>query len=205
MSRQKFNAFYMYGYRADESTRRVLEESLGEPGRKLLDTSSLAQVFQARWVLRQFVDTAFRRILRPDLAIERSIRDLYFPQPYTQRIAPQKLDRMIGRMSSDGGEPRIAASKSYLLETMSRQAVAAGRRLVVVLPPLHPDARAVMGSGQFELVRDYLGSLADRGALSVVDATRLLADEHFVDAVHPTSEGAGILTARIALEIADTH
>ncbi len=196
----KYNALYMYGFRPSTDTRDFLTVAFPGELDDSVDASDLAQRFRARWALRQFVDTSARKLLRPDLSLDRARTDLFYPSPYNDRVLGEQLDRLIEAETARWPAPdfEIVAAKQRVLEELARRAEAAGRHLVLVMPPIHPRVRAALGPGYFDGLRALLAATAAAVEGTFVDASELLGEEQFIDHVHPTDEGARRLTLRIA-------
>ena len=77
---------------------------------------------------------------------------------------------------------------------MAANAAARGRGFVIVLAPIHPELR-IEGNRSFPAA---LGTIPNA---TIVDATRLLDDPDFSDAVHPNSAGARKLSAFIGAHL----
>lgn len=83
---QKYNAFYMYGYRPDTRTRESMSETLGASMAALFAKSAGRHRFESRWVLRQAADWWMRNLLRTDLRIDRAMTDLVFPNSGAKEV-----------------------------------------------------------------------------------------------------------------------
>lgn len=200
LSSQKYNAFYMFGFRPDAETRQTLDTLFGRSMRDVLGASGIAQRFRARWALRELVDGAARRLLRKDLALDRATTDLQFPQPYRERLAPEKMRRAVEQQIAISARLRDEPdpAKAKLLGQIAARATAGERRLLVVLPPANPGVRAALGG---ELPEPFAGALArlrEHPRAALLDLRKLLGEEEFIDAVHPTSEGARRITGAVA-------
>lgn len=193
------NAFVLYGYRPQLATQRALEGAFPAAALRELGEPPLTQRFEARWVVRELIDSGLRQLVRRDLDLERAFTDLEFPAPYTKKLPPEQLEAELRK--SLGARPpgpfRAAPEQLALLAQVLEQASADGRRVLLALAPIHPRLREGYGP-EF---RAPLVALAERwraeGAL-VLDSTELLEADAFIDPVHPTGEGAARWTAAIA-------
>jgi len=199
LERQKFNAFYLNGYRPNARTREVLGDAFGDPLLEILDASDASQRFQGRWALRQLVDTSLRRWLRRDLTLSNAERDLFHPQGYTERFPPDKRARAIARRvkTVSGNDLVIDTHKKQLLDAMVADAAEAGRTVVLFIPPTHPTVHEAMPEASFAKLEELLAELSMGSGVRVADTTHVLTAEHFVDDVHPTNEGAVLVTRRL--------
>jgi hypothetical protein len=204
---QKYTLFHLHGYRPRPETRSVLESSVDAEGREALALSDAQQRWRARWVLRQFVDAEVRRALRPDLALARATHDLFFPQPYDVRLPDAKLARMLDERREglrSAGEDPVTDEARGLLDAMVRAASAARREIVFLVTPVHPALDSALERRQVETVRDTLAALAQEEGqeIPLVDASGALTSDRFIDARHPTGEGAEIVTGLLARHLA---
>jgi hypothetical protein len=197
---QKYNTFYMNGFRPQPATRAALDASFGAPVTGLLDASDLSQRFQARWALRQLVDTRLRLLLRRDLSLESAEVDLFHPQRYAKPLPPRRTQALVegdvARLRS--GTPQISTQKLRLLESMQREAAARQARFVALLPPVHPAIREALGPALREPLDAFARAFAGREGALVVDLSDALEAQHFIDNVHPTNAGAEIATRLLA-------
>jgi hypothetical protein len=196
---QKYNAFYLYGFRPAPATHAALARAYGEPVTGILERSDLAQRIAGRWALRQLVDTQLRMLLRRDLTLAAADRDLQHPQRYSAAVSPARLARMLEteRARLAAGPLELSMEKRTLLVTMRDGAAAAGARLVALLPPIHP-AVAELAGGALERAVGEARAALEADGIAVVDATGTLAAEHFVDTLHPTNAGAERVTEQLA-------
>lgn len=196
----KYNALYMYGFRATPETRAFLTGLYGDEIDSSLGASDLEQRFRARWALRQFVDTGIRELARTDLDLERARVDLYYPSPYTKRVREAIRTKLIGDEIGrwPPGPLELRPEKVATLREMARLAQASGRELLFLLPPIQPEVRRRIDPSYPRVFVDVLASIRDDYGARWVDATDLLPDDEYVDHVHPTAQGARELTDLVA-------
>jgi len=201
------NAFYMYGYRPSKATRELLT-AIYKPSEVIpLMQPNLAQRFEARWAVRNSVDTGLRQLLRPDLELQRSLEDLHHPAPYTQRLPSEKLDRELrDLLTTHGrGEFRPAPAQMRLLSNMVTTALRDQRHVVLAFAPIHPTVLEGFGAEFTPALEEFIAGLDHRSGVSVLDATQLLTGDDFIDAVHPTSAGAHRWTVRLVETLAELN
>lgn len=201
---QKYNTFYMYGFRPSRQTVDTLGRIYGSGVRSLLTRPHLAQLFEARWAVRQLADTQLRILLRRDLALASAEADLLHPQRYTTPIAAAVLERFLdARLRAlEGSPPTLPQADRELAAALANEAAEHGRRTAFLLPPVHPALRTAHAAAYQRAASELSGFLAKQPASLVIDATSALAASHFIDALHPTDAGAELLTALIAQRIA---
>lgn len=200
LEEQKYNTFYMYGFRPSEDVRRTLDEIYGDSVSSILAASGLSQRFQARWALRQLVDTRVRLLLRRDLTLSTAETDLYHPQRYATPVGPGKLARSVQEtLTRLEGGLGVSARRRQLIAAAAASARERGRELFVLLPPVHPRIRSALGPA----LPAAIGRLvAELQPVRVIDATESLTEAHFIDALHPTNSGAEIATDLLARQLA---
>lgn len=195
----KYNAFYLGGLEASAENRAAFVEAYPDLA-PLLAENAFEQRFRGRWAIRRLIDGGMRQLLRRDLALERANRDLFFPQPYTKRLSDEKREQAIARFLEREAElgDRVNEERAWLIDRLVRGLVASDRRVLVVSPPVHPSIRAARSAAIPPDTRDFLASLDTITGAAWLDASTLLDDNAYIDDVHPTSEGAALLTGRIA-------
>ena len=196
---QKYNAYYLFGFRPSEATREALDHAYGDRVVALLDRSDLAQRIAGRWALRQLVDTQLRTLLRRDLALAEADRDLSHPHRYTDRVTPARFADLLEteRKRLTAGRLVLSKEKRALLAAMRVHAANAGSRLVALFPPIHP-AAADLDRAELDDAVEKARTVLEADGIAVVDATHTLAAEHFVDTLHPTNPGAARFTEHLA-------
>jgi hypothetical protein len=196
---QKYNTFYMFGFRPAPPTLATLDAIYGAEVADLLTRSRLAQVFESRWAVRQLADTQLRRLLRRDLALSDAESDLLHPQRYTARVGDGALERSLAlRLKGLESSPLAVPEPTLALaRALAEGAAAAERSSVFLVPPIHPRIAAGRDTQIRQAVAAIEAALAQTPA-RVVDAASLLQAEHFIDDLHPTNAGAAILTDYLA-------
>jgi hypothetical protein len=202
---QKGNSYYLYGFRPNDELLQALSRIYGAGVMKPLTRSHLAQLFEARWVVRQLLDTQMRLLLRSDLMLGRAETDLFHPQSYSVPIAPEKLKRFLDiQMSAlSKGSAAVSERDRELARTLAKWASRAGRISIFVIPPVHPTLLAAHGSAFAHAVEEFSLALGDSPDTIVIDATAALESSHFIDEHHPNDAGARILTTLVARRIAE--
>ena len=193
---QRYNAYYMYGYRPNAGTVDRLESIFGSSMVEILSTSDLAQRFRSRWAVRQLVDNGMRRLLRSDLALEASTFDLFHPSIRAQPLPQVGLERALRRWFDAWPARSFQANpQSFeLMSSMLHWRSSGGRELVFLLPPIHPWIRAQRGEAFYRAFRSSVKSFAERHAVPVIDTIDLLSAHDFGDHQHPTQAGAVLLS-----------
>lgn len=153
------NALWAYGCRPEESLRASIRHRLA-----------------TRWVTLQFLD----RLVRT-----RSHK----PPANTDFATPLPPARFAAAIQSVGDLAPLPIETSNLrrLEAMSRLAALHHRRLLLVVPPVHPALPHEKAARCLHALRGIRGA-------EVVDATQLLGANEFSDPVHATPSGAKRLT-----------
>ena len=201
---QKFNTFYMNGFRPSPETIDTLGRIYGSGLRSLLTRPHLAQLFEARWAVRQLVDTQLRVLLRRDLTLASAEADLLHPQRYTSQVPPPVLQRFLeARLHAlEGSQPALPDAERALAVALAEQAAKRGRRTVFLFPPIHPALLERHAAAYQQAALELSAFLEAQPETLVIDATRSLSAEQFIDDLHPTNAGAEILTELVAERIA---
>ncbi|HEB91514.1 MAG TPA: hypothetical protein ENI85_18205, partial [Deltaproteobacteria bacterium] len=140
---QKYNTLFMYGFRPTQETRAELISIFGSSVEDVLNRSELGQIFDSRWALRQFIDTFSRRLLRPDLSLDRATFDLFHPQTYSKRIDEETTAKLIRKRNLAYTEdpPALAYGTVALSMTLAKKLRSRGVLPVFFFPPIHPSYR----------------------------------------------------------------
>ena len=196
---QKYNALYLYGYRPHPETAQLAGSiaALTATQELPLRHSLLAQTFQGRWAIRSMIDTNARMLIRQDLKLEVS-NDLFFPHVYTSRMAPEKYERTIAAAIAERrSTPHLTALSPAVQEALrSIHKVCERRqlRLAFLIPPTNPRVRGPSTKTTHQALISFLRTLSSNPGASIMDAGDLLEEELFLDARHPSKQGAAILT-----------
>ncbi|MBT8421853.1 MAG: hypothetical protein HKN56_01130 [Gammaproteobacteria bacterium] len=203
INEQKYNAVYMYGYRPNEQTQQVLRTVFPTDMGELLAKSDLQQRFDSRWVVRQMADRFARSIFRKDLTLDRSTNDLFFPSSYSRRLPEEQyriaLQNEFREITNGGYWPQ--ESKLDLLQQIAADMNANGKELVLLAEPINPELAANHGERYLRGYGEMLREFAARNDVILLDGRRQVAEQDFVDAVHPTPEGAAKFSEWLADEL----
>ena len=196
----KNNTFHIYGWRPTDEMLQVFAGVYGDGVVELVTRPHLSQLFEARWALRQFLDTRLRIFLRTDLNLAAAEDDLLHPQRYAVSLTGDVLARRLADRNEQLSiePPKTSDADRELVRTLAVRASRLGRRTVVLVPPVHP-VEFEAHSGAFRsATRSVETTMADIPDTIVIDATRALEASHFIDDLHMTNEGARILTSLVA-------
>jgi hypothetical protein len=200
MEREKWSALYVCGCRPGAAVRAAFTDAFGSAS--ALDGNLL----DARTLVRSRLERVLRDRIWPSDAEWRMAYDLRFPAPPDGADGGGWLARDAWA-AAEGDRFRrqhLQATRSQL--TLLRAELAGarrhGRRVLIVLAPLHPRIVALYGGAP--MLAAFTGTVATAApGVPVVDLTRLLTANEFRDVTHPTREGAGRLTARVAGAVRD--
>ena len=203
--KQKYNAFYMFGFRPDETTYENLVDIIGEPAQTELDKSGLVQRFESRWVAKQAADRLARSTMRTDLDLQRSFKDLYYPASGADRLPPASFERAIRLLYANeknlGRKFRRADRQDQLLRLLAKRAQDKGIRFIIVLSPIHPDAYKYRDPDFYSDARAYFAQLSSETGAAIIDAIDTVPGEYFADAGHPMDEGAALVSSFVAEQL----
>lgn len=193
------NTFYMQGYRPNKETVSTLQSVFGDKDTEFLRLNDLQQRFHARWAISQMPDTELRKKIRKDLETSKSIKSLTYPAPYTKRIPQANFEKLLPTYNKPRQSPKFAPlpTQLKLIELISKQVKSGGRRFSVVFAPLHPRRLEFAGPEFLSSLHSWAQSSPFGPDVPVLDLSDVLTAEQFIDVVHPTRDGADILSARI--------
>jgi len=203
MDPQKYNAFYMYGYRPDERTRSAMIEVFPVEMGDLFSRSDLQQRFDSRWASRQVADRFARSLLRRDLTLDRGTYDLFYPSSYSQRLPDQQyqiaLEKEFGGVMKTRFWP--LDNKLAMLQELANRTREQGAQLVLVIEPSHPFLIEGRGEIFTQTLDARFRQFAETNDVIVLNGREIVPEPMFVDAVHPTPEGAAIFSDWLAGEL----
>jgi lysophospholipase L1-like esterase len=88
---------------------------------------------------------------------------------------------------------------------MVRRAKIGGRQIVLVLGPVHPAAYDYATEDYYKDVRRRFELMAEENDTPLIDALDIVPGDLFSDAMHPTDEGAVIMSNFLADKIAELY
>ena len=200
------NTFNINGYRPDQDTQRLLTDAFGEPLLKPLLAGPFGAAFESRWLIRQFIDTSLRKVVRTDLDAERGLRDFSYPQAFTRPLEPEKLRGQIEQNRALEACGACAFRDDYVeaIRALHMACEREGRRLIILISPVHPALRD-MYTGLYPLLREAIETGTFGRSVDVADGTRLLLTDEFFDFQHPTPQGAKRLSHLAAQRLGGWH
>jgi len=204
MEQQKYNALYMYGFRPDERTVNDLVDVYGTQSNRILGPSHIEQTFDSRWALRQSLDAKVRSVLRPELDLEEVRTSLYFPSPRAKPLPERKLVTELRKTfgyASDQPYKEHIVPRTMMLK-MIKRVQESGRQIVWVISPLNPRAEEYVSDDYFRLASEALAKVAADGNAPFINMIDWLPAELYADALHPTEDGARVLSERLGKELA---
>lgn len=199
-----YNTFYLYGYRPEAETVEVLSEIMGEPEATLFRRSMLWHRLQSRWVLRQWIDTSVRGLIRTDLELGRGVHDLYYPAPYETRLPEEKIDRILERAKTPRNWEglKIPEKNLRIMKAMVRKSDELGvRDFYFLFAPLHPELQEHYGDRYLEEIRRFIRELDLGPNVHAIDMVSLLGEKEYIDHAHPTAAGARKISELLAAEM----
>ena len=201
---QKYNAFYMLGYRPDNRTRAMLTEIFEEPMQSLLNKPEITHIFESRWAVKQAADFIGRSFFRQDLQLDRRHNDLEYPATGASRLPDRLLERAIKRRYDTDLKSsfRFTEKKRGLLTEMTNRAKNDGREIVLVLSPAHPAAYIYAKEGYYAKAREALSEFGQENNVTIIDALDIVPGELYSDGVHPMDEGAKLVSNHLASKLA---
>lgn len=202
LDEQKYNAFYMFGYRPDERTRAVMVNLLGSSMVTLFAKTDIEQRFASRWAIRQVTDRLARDLLRGDLDIDRATYDLNFPNSAAEPLPEAVVNRqMAARFDERPDEYYAKPAKLEFLGEMAARARAQGQQIVFVLAPVHPEQVRRRGAEFFAGARATFTRFAETYDVPVLDGIDIVPRAEFVDTTHPSEAGGATFSAWLGAEL----
>lgn len=154
-----------------------------------------------RWILKHFIDTRLREILRKDMNMQRMQRDLYFPNPFTVHLEKEKVDVLLEKCYTprEAKNAIISEYSAELLRLAAKIAKQHGYTLVILLMPEHPYQQNMTQPEFYAEMNSQLKQVLPGSR--VIDMHSKLGADEFVDVIHADSAGAARITAALAEEL----
>jgi hypothetical protein len=185
-------AMRQYGFEPREADVAMMRAAFGARTPSWLTESRLTIALHARWGVRQLPDVVLRQMIRRDLALEHERRDLYFPSPYTRRLGAAEFARLFAVVNTQLPQAAISGSRASLTTSLARD-----QRMILILPPGHSRTILPDHDRRVDDLRRFGASIG----VGVLDASRWIPDDQFIDPLHVSTSGARIFTDRLALEM----
>lgn len=204
-----YNTFNRQGYRPTAQTVQTLTDvfkNAVDPkdprGKKydvtLFTQNEIQERFHSRWVIAQMPDTEFRKKIRKDLETSKSIKSLTYPAPYSKPIPKASFEKLLPTYNEPRKSDKFSPlpTQIELIAKMAEQLRAENRKFYIVLAPMHPRRLSFAGA---EFVRS-LNEWAESDAFKtpVLNLSEILKDDQFLDVVHPSRQGAEVISKGIA-------
>lgn len=177
------------------------EQSLPDACKIIL--RDLHSLVAGRWILKDFIDTKLRTVLRKDIDFDRTQNDLYFPT-MTVKVEKDKLKHQLKRFchaytAEDG---QMSDASTLLISLAADTARQKGIRLLIVLMPVHPYQIGISEPAFYSKLDKQLNQLVS--PVTIVNLHDALDGEDFGDVCHATRSGADKITRRLAEELNKT-
>tara|TARA_R110002072_G_scaffold42064_4_gene117559 strand:- start:125047 stop:126078 length:1032 start_codon:yes stop_codon:yes gene_type:complete len=131
--------------------------------------------------------------------------ELSAPYQMDLMLSEDKLDRHILDVSSMLADRTSEGNRDGLafIEQTVEQITAAGVTPILVIAPTHPGGAEAIGPAEDELVA-AIAEISARNNIAVIDLKRTLSADLFSDAIHPSRDGANLLSTLLGEQLNQT-
>jgi len=202
--KSKLIAYLQYGYQPSKPTLNTILK-FGSPEVVDIFTKSKWQIaLDSRWAIRSAIDISGRSLLRKDLNLSNAETNLFYPTPFTRQQSSDAIESVIARSfpKLTAKQGRLSETYAQLLEALVAQLAERNIAFYIAVLPEHPMLRKRKEDGFYEQLLEDLNRLCEKTHVPVFSFISLLDDSQFIDHIHPNPEGAKILTAAMAREVA---
>jgi hypothetical protein len=192
LRRDQYNAYWMYGFRPKDETRRDLEAIFPKEAPPMFSAGPIEQVIESRWIMMQAFEWWGRSLFNEDLDSERAANDLYFPYIFRAQLPPDRMQRAVDGLVSNMGDQRfrMSSSQEAVIREMARVATERSIRLVAVLAPLNPLVLEIVGDQYRDDAAAALAQVIVEEGQYFLDGSAAVTDKaYFVDQVHFGGDG----------------
>jgi hypothetical protein len=198
LSHQVIQNFLLFGYQPTDFVLQTLGITNNASSTDLFKQNKVKLGFDSRWLLTNYINTNFRKLLRNDLTLDHISTELYYPRNYTSRFPDEQRIPLIKQFNPQ--KPKTDFNFNPIkLEVIKRIAEKLSKNnieYVVVFSPINPDL------GNYT---DRYLALIDSFALAqkipntiFINLSQLLEKDDFVDHFHPSTSGAQKITQELA-------
>lgn len=196
--------YKVYGYNISKDIIRVLDGIGLEEDVQNLTTPYWLDVLETRSSILNSVNSFMRRRLRKDLALDKSLKDFFYPSPFVKHVSSDTISLMADRLyeprTADMG--RINPVNKKLYNAFGEMAKKHGCRFVFVIMTEHPVHKKRDEPAFYQNLNKSIEQFAAESKFEVYDFKDLLTQDQFVDHIHPDGQGAKILTDAILEKLA---
>jgi hypothetical protein len=186
------NAAWMFGLRPSPAAIDSLTKCSGTaPFRP-----RIIEAIEARWILQQALETGVRDLIRPSLQLQRQRESVEFPSLYQWPLPSPRLETDLIRIRSLEIRP-LHPTRRCILSALHRELSAGNTRLVLVIPPIHPEA---IPQG-YDAFAATVSEFSRSNRIGLIDLTNALPPSAFADARHLTWAGAETCTSLLRQQI----
>lgn len=204
----KITSYMMYGYILPEPYLELAQSMQADTLLEAARNPYLKNVIHGRWIVKSGLNVWVRNLLRKDLDLKRSQKDMFYPSPYKSKVdneALQLLLRRYCRESRKKSDSTITRESKLMLKYMAGQIEERGGRLILVILPEHPAKRQATEPEYYSHFQEQLRQLQKEFPVEIINCIDLLTREHFIDHIHPDHVGAELLTSEVASYLKQTQ
>ena len=199
--------YYFSGLTPSASLLNLAEKIQATSTSGYFDQLEVQRSLHSRWVYRSVIDNSLRQILRKDLDLEHSNRDLFYPSPYTRHLSDDKKNAGIKQKIKDLEKTpftgKLSSDFVALVNYFNKSNESKHRRGVLVVMPLRPEILDAMGRDKVNVAIKELKEKFPH--LPVLDLHECLDSSRFVDLMHPDREGATRISKKLAMFLEELY
>ncbi len=198
LSKQVINNFLLYGYKLNDFAKETLLKTNNATGISDFETNKLTLAFNCRWLLSNYINTNFRKLLRNDLTLDHLASELYYPRNYTSKFPENQRMPLIRQFNPKTTVSNFVfdSTKLVLIQKIGDFASKKGAKYVVVIAPINPELDNYKKE-YFEGIDTFCKKQSFPN-IQIINFSDLLTKDDFVDHIHPSESGANKITNELA-------
>jgi hypothetical protein len=198
LSKQVINNFLLYGYKLNDFAKETLLKTNNATSISDFETNKLTLAFSSRWLLSNYINTNFRKLLRNDLALDHLATELYYPRNYTSKFPESQRMPLIRQFNpqTSVSDFSLDSTKLALIKKIGEFVNAKGAKYIVVIAPINPELDNYKNE-YFEGIDNFCKKQSFPN-IQFINFSNLLTKDDFVDHIHPSESGANKITNELA-------
>lgn len=198
LSPQTIQNFLLFGYQPSDFTLQTLSITNNASSIDLFNQNKVKLGFDSRWLLTNYVNTNFRKLLRKDLTLDHIATELYYPRNYTNRFPGSQRIPLIRQFNPKNPKTGFNFNpiKLKVMKRIAQKLSKKNTQYIVVFSPINPELDNY--KSPYHTLLDSFVVTQKIPNTTFINLSHLLEKEDFVDHFHPSTSGAQKITLELA-------
>lgn len=198
LSHQVIQNFLLFGYQPSDFVLQTLSITNNANSAELFKQNKVKLGFDSRWLLTNYINTNFRKLLRNDLTLDHIATELYYPRNYTSRFPDEQRIPLIKQFNPKAPKTDFSFNpiKLEVIKEIALKLSQSNTEYIVVFSPINPELDNYKPS--YHALLDSFVVTQKIPNTTFINLSHLLEKEDFVDHFHPSANGAQKITRKLA-------